>query len=1065
MGKMVETITYNINDLERKSHDEFINVINVTDDIDFCSRNLSAESEFHRILVHLGGNDLEINKRGYQIIPYYFTLDVGKNVQRYKTLIEHNGELMINRNGNDKKYVSTFCGAGHSRTQKNLFVDADIIDSLNDILLCGMDKSMIYSRPSKWNAYYAMVTTDSTPVDYMPNIVVVDDCKKSVCELVDVVQLTDDNGGKGYAVADPEEREIEILPFDGAGLVTPQCAAKWSLQLNIRNKAGKRYIPGSFQFRAIPGIKGVVNTFDLRQFAKEHGVSKIIDLGGREWDIFEDQIDVVLTKSQFKFWDKYLDEAGMFDCQKWRKAFDQKTHGYQRTFNIVTYSPHSDDLRKTTMLSYQPLQTLSFTDNEIMQLSQRGLQLYEDITTDLDKFLKYRQLITDDGEIADDDTVPPYYVALCHNRDLYHDPYVHSKMSEDVKKMRNNLLSGKQFVHGNYQFFIPDLYGLAEYIFQIPVNGLLRQPYHIYSYWWNCQNKSEVDIIRNPHIGMEHRIGLLQNSDEIQKWYKYQTTGIITSMYDTLALALNGADYDGDTIVTSDSPYLINAVKREIASGNGHIVVKDDLRTIATSDRKGISIADRSSLMRVNAMSFKNSIGKVIDRITDLWSLLSTDPQRIRNYIKIGTIVGAETIDFAKTGENAELPKEITQFLQKKKKGHWMRYLQKFNGKANAESARKKTADKLKVPDNEMEDCKKFTKYDCTMDHLCSYAEKRIAAIDQRNQRIVEISPFDYHVLLLSSPAINRDVMKKLRELQKKYKNDMDSYRIESAKSKTHKKYAVNRLRWFYDECRVELLALEQDVNKLLDMLLLIYYGEADRCKSFISCSKDILWNAFPEEMIQRSQGRRAKDIDFSKLEERHRKNIEYAKKEKAKRVAKKSVLIQDIPEREVIITAEDRKMIKDLVQKWYDEKSISRKDNIWKVQRVFTMLVFLGRKYEKIETVDRTIRENGHYVKNPDGTNMTEKVFKYSPRWFVRYNNVPEQLTNNVIRKLTGVSDGYIDDILCLLRDKEILQIKVVSGGKLKMKILFEHTGNTPWIVENDCNKAGTKVRDYFRK
>ena len=81
MGKMVETITYNINDLERKNHDEFINAINVTDDIDFCSRNLSAESEFHRILVHLGGNDPEVNKRGYQIIPYYFTLDVGKNVE------------------------------------------------------------------------------------------------------------------------------------------------------------------------------------------------------------------------------------------------------------------------------------------------------------------------------------------------------------------------------------------------------------------------------------------------------------------------------------------------------------------------------------------------------------------------------------------------------------------------------------------------------------------------------------------------------------------------------------------------------------------------------------------------------------------------------------------------------------------------------------------------------------------------------------------------------------------------------------------------------------------------
>ena len=76
------------------------------------------------------------------------------------------------------KYVSTFCGAGHSRTQKNLFVQKDIAEKLNDILLCGMPKSLVYDRPSKWNAYYAMVTTDSTPVTYMPNIVVIKDCKK-----------------------------------------------------------------------------------------------------------------------------------------------------------------------------------------------------------------------------------------------------------------------------------------------------------------------------------------------------------------------------------------------------------------------------------------------------------------------------------------------------------------------------------------------------------------------------------------------------------------------------------------------------------------------------------------------------------------------------------------------------------------------------------------------------------------------------------------------------------------------------------------------------------------------
>lgn len=134
----------------------------------------------------------EKNKSGYTIIPSYFTLEVGKNVEHYNKLIECNGELtvtnkqyVLDKEGNkildednhyklevsdQSKYVSTFCSAGHSRIQKNLFVQEAVVDKLNDILLCGMPKTLVYERPSKWNAYYAMVTTDSTPVTYMPNL-------------------------------------------------------------------------------------------------------------------------------------------------------------------------------------------------------------------------------------------------------------------------------------------------------------------------------------------------------------------------------------------------------------------------------------------------------------------------------------------------------------------------------------------------------------------------------------------------------------------------------------------------------------------------------------------------------------------------------------------------------------------------------------------------------------------------------------------------------------------------------------------------------------------------------
>lgn len=254
-------------------------------------------------------------------------MEIGKNVKRYDVLREHGGILKVTRGEVTTEYVSEFCGASHSRTQKNLFVDRSIKDKLDDILQCGIPKNTDYPKPSKWNAYYALVTTNSQPVS-KPNIVVIDDFEKLVAETVDMVKVTGSGEQKEYQVLPPTEKEIPILPFDGAGLVTHECASRWAEELDCRSKrTGRRYIPSCFQFRCLPSLKGEAFTFDLKQFAREKDVSKIVDLGGREWDIFTDQIDMIVTKSQFKFWNLYLDDVGLFDCQKWKSAFEEEVHG------------------------------------------------------------------------------------------------------------------------------------------------------------------------------------------------------------------------------------------------------------------------------------------------------------------------------------------------------------------------------------------------------------------------------------------------------------------------------------------------------------------------------------------------------------------------------------------------------------------------------------------------------------------------------------------------------------------------------------------------------------------
>ena len=93
---------------------------------------------------------------------------------------------------------------------------------------------------------------------------------------------------------------------------------------------------------------------------------------------------MIVTKSQFKFWNLYLDDAGQFDFQKWKSVFEEEVHGYERTFNVAKYADAPEDLRNTSLLSYQPLQTVRFTPEEAEQNvnSEEVLELPESEETE-----------------------------------------------------------------------------------------------------------------------------------------------------------------------------------------------------------------------------------------------------------------------------------------------------------------------------------------------------------------------------------------------------------------------------------------------------------------------------------------------------------------------------------------------------------------------------------------------------------------------------------------------------------------------------------------------------------
>jgi len=485
------------------------------------------------------------------------SVNVGYNVPKYNEIKKHNGILILqhwkwinenedkkdsegkelapkyrlvqcfdeNNNPIEERFKRVIVGSGHTRGKKSLFVREDLFEKTDKILLGGIDEySEINGYPyykkgyAKWNSYYGLPSTDSKEVSYVPKIVVIKDFTRNVEDTFDTVIQTkkyakkpnpdwiegDDEKDKyiddkdkiikEYDVKNNNKKQYCIMPFDGAGLVSVECAKRWVEELNIRNKYNKRYVPAAFQIRVIPGIKGNLYTFDIKQFAKENGWI-ITDIKDKEHDLREEMVDIILTESQAKFINLFDN-----DIDKWREVFDKPVVfykkdengketkevecSYKRTFNISEYSEDVCDLKKKMLTAYQHLLTVNFTDDEIEAFTQDTVNMLDSISNDVNEFLKFRSCTADEEQHnkVGWKRIPPYYRAAYYASDenkpiIFADDYFRRKVQEDIKGIINRALSGKLYITGNYQVLTPDIYALAQFAFGKrgdEVTGLLK---------------------------------------------------------------------------------------------------------------------------------------------------------------------------------------------------------------------------------------------------------------------------------------------------------------------------------------------------------------------------------------------------------------------------------------------------------------------------------------------------------------------------------------------------------------------------------------------------------------
>jgi len=460
--------------------------------------------------------------------------DICKNGFRVKS--EVNNKIY------DLKYKRLCAGAGQLRRNTAIFVNAELYDDLEKIMMCGLDKKKVGKMNlAKFSAYYALYASATNKVA-TPRICVVKDFKHILKDEKISWIYDSDDGEKDIEV---RNMEVEINAFDGSGIVCPEFAKVWQSNLKLD------YMPSSFILRSA-WIKGLVSVFDFKEFARL--VAKktfIVDAWGNKQ--YVKNIDVILTVSQFKMWKKY---------SSWEEYCGYHNK-FGHVFGIARVNKKFDNIYTT--MNYQYVQSNGFTNETICKLSDYSLDWVKKIMSGDELYTSLFLLgLQDDDDInvnkMENELGTYISKALMYNKDILNDEYIKMKINQTVQRKIDRLKIGKCLVEGSYEFAIPDLYAMAEHAFGMKPTGLLERK-QCWSRRWVEKGSEKVAIMRSPLVApAENQLTNIYSDEKCMYWFKYITSGIVTNVWDTTMNRCSDADYDGDLLLTSDDKYLINAV-------------------------------------------------------------------------------------------------------------------------------------------------------------------------------------------------------------------------------------------------------------------------------------------------------------------------------------------------------------------------------------------------------------------------------------------------------------------------------------------------------------------------
>lgn len=515
---------------------------------------------------------------------------------------------------NGIRYKRLLCTTGGVKMSTVVYASEKICDELHKRLDNNRNPN-IPLVPAKYSAYVALAASGSNEVSWprdgygsIPGgTIVVKDVMTTF--LADFIDIDDSNYPSEPSVELKKDQKFENNASDGCGIMTIELAKRWNGEL-----CGDYSKPLSGCNLRNSYTKGMVFPFELKRFAEEINGASEDNPGGYivkdVWNTPRDirDADLILTESQLKLWSCY---------DSWEDYYNSCIKNHY-TFRVAKTAPTYEEMDEVRQSNYQFIAPEALTKTDIEDLIKPTVDEIKSILGgDYRKSLVYlcgSKLNNDNVQYTD--TIAR---AIMAKPELIGDDYIVSRIRKMINKRIRDAKISVLDLRGNFQILSGDIYALAQSMFNLPITGLLKAG-QIYSKFWVERGVQEVLCYRAP---MSNIFSIVRQQicydKQVSDWFKYMESISVVNSWDTMPAALNGFDFDGDLLFTTDNEVLMRRQTNLPA-----------LRCIQHNAKK--EIITEEGVVNSHIASFGSQIGQITNRCSSMTSLMAKYPEDSKEY-------------------------------------------------------------------------------------------------------------------------------------------------------------------------------------------------------------------------------------------------------------------------------------------------------------------------------------------------------------------------------------------------------------------------------------------------